>query len=429
MQIQDFKTDFFSFGMTSRKPVVGGTVHVDNSAKSTRDSSSIASQTKNSAQASVIEIHEEFVAPRTTVVEVREELQIESTNVEHLSEEIFDNVGETALPTVEVTDTAVVGEPEDFQPDASIETFPEVIELDTGDQFEQLLESNAEESPEAILFDVVEDVQPGEEFSTLEIEDSMEILTDDNVIEIIDTKESVEPESHLTTEEVPNDPIIVDAVAPDDNFFVSATAPDDEEVVATDAPDTGDEYIDTTGFEQEEPVVNDLASEVAIAVDIDTEMGTDLTNAQYDKITDNIVIENMALPHVSHPGLAVTPLTVVFTCLCGVLLLFVCRRRRRQTPLEPCCCVTYAQSRPVAIMNGLPEIRNQLQAMHRELINMRTQRDTVDVELINTSTQILQSIGEHIREGDSILDFQSPTIPESPPTASSDRNILRKGAI
>jgi len=80
-----------------------------------------------------------------------------------------------------------------------------------------------------------------------------------------------------------------------------------------------------------------------------------------------------------------------------------------------CCCAKLVNNRKPTSIGSLDNntggsssgsdpqlihaIRSQLRSVHEELVRLKQERDIVDSELIETSTQILQSIGEQIRYG------------------------------
>lgn len=91
---------------------------------------------------------------------------------------------------------------------------------------------------------------------------------------------------------------------------------------------------------------------------------------------------------------------VLITVLTTLLTMFVLRLAGRlfKIPKKKCCAKEFAEQRkadPVPPNNDnaiIGEIQSQLVLIHREIINLRHERELVDNELIETSTQILQSI-------------------------------------
>jgi hypothetical protein len=107
--------------------------------------------------------------------------------------------------------------------------------------------------------------------------------------------------------------------------------------------------------------------------------------------------------------------TGIVSALVGMILILVVFKRRSygsNSGSQKCCCAKLVNNkRPSAISviepksSGQPDlhmihaIRHQLHSIHEELVRLKHERDAVDSELIETSTHILQSIGEQIRYG------------------------------
>ena len=62
--------------------------------------------------------------------------------------------------------------------------------------------------------------------------------------------------------------------------------------------------------------------------------------------------------------------------------------------------------------NAVQAIRHQIHMIHTELVRLKNERDAVDNELIETSTQILQSLGDQINR------VGSPDVDDAPVSSS-----------
>ena len=124
-----------------------------------------------------------------------------------------------------------------------------------------------------------------------------------------------------------------------------------------------------------------------------------------------------AWPELAYPGFdsVITRATLLRPEIAGSLLVGACSvlwlllRRKRAIRAPRCECLEVIQQRPadklpaVASQGGpapahtaqqINNIRQQLQSIHSEVALLREERDLVDRELLDTSTQILQTISE-----------------------------------
>ena len=107
------------------------------------------------------------------------------------------------------------------------------------------------------------------------------------------------------------------------------------------------------------------------------------------------------------------PVVVLTTSIVGLLLLWLLSRfkvgRSRSNHTVRCCCAKLVSNRKPTASNlsseassasvdpaAVQAIRHQIYMIHAEVVKLKSEREAVDNELIETSTQILQSLGDQI---------------------------------
>ena len=221
----------------------------------------------------------------------------------------------------------------------------------------------------------------------------------------------------------------VSAVAPDKAVSVDMSAVAHDKAVSVDVPELADDnvaYVDVT------TVVNSPNPGGEVAPLEDVQYGEDVAATVYSMesaetpyhsaeaiSSERVLTRIVAEDAIWQPRWAESS-SIFLTCVFGLIgLLLFWRWSSRRSLRKKCCCIDFAQGRKTSTIEGvwMADLKTQLAQISRELANMRTVRDSVDAELIETSTQILQSIGHKLASPD--CSFYSPPVPESPPTAAS----------
>ena len=141
--------------------------------------------------------------------------------------------------------------------------------------------------------------------------------------------------------------------------------------------------------------------------------------------------------------------TACITLTTMLVLSLVSRLLTRSWKEKPACCVTEFMQQRKAKMVGVPsipsgsgagpdpafmtEVHHQLSLIHKEILNLKHERELVDNELIETSTQILQTIGASFGAGDEMGisrdDFSPETIPNMELPAVVHKPIPHRPAV
>jgi len=107
------------------------------------------------------------------------------------------------------------------------------------------------------------------------------------------------------------------------------------------------------------------------------------------------------------------PVVILSTSILGLFVLWLLSRfravRSRSSYGPRCCCSKLVSSRKPTTSSGtaaaaaaaidpntVQALRHQIYMIHTELVKLKSEREAVDNELIETSTQILQSLGDQI---------------------------------
>lgn len=122
---------------------------------------------------------------------------------------------------------------------------------------------------------------------------------------------------------------------------------------------------------------------------------------------------SLGIRQPSFEDLQSRPVVFLSTAIIGLLVLWILSRlrigRSRSTSTARCCCAKLVNNRKPTTSNlsgetssaaldpsAVQAIRHQIYMIHTEVVKLKSEREAVDNELIETSTQILQSLGDQI---------------------------------